>query len=196
MNEITYVPPTVPSFRLDLRSDPDFTRKGWGRKLKALGGDFTECRGDAYTRFCTVPNTPEGVAWAASASATFGGESRRGIVIVLNPSPRSNEIQSANVVHEIQRDNALEGIERAVSNFIAWHRRWWDEKGRAAAEAQLERDRRHREYLRQQAPKWVSDKVREALKLGVEPEVIREAVNRALMDHATELSVGSQEVRS
>jgi hypothetical protein len=43
------------SVEMHLSGSSDFTRKGWGKKVKAAGGRYSECRGDATERYVTVP---------------------------------------------------------------------------------------------------------------------------------------------
>jgi len=40
---------------IHLNSSPDFTRKGYGKKVKAVGGKFAECRGYSSIRFVHIP---------------------------------------------------------------------------------------------------------------------------------------------
>lgn len=54
------VAPAPTSFELHLNPSPDFTREGWGRKVKAVEGKFAACRGHTDIRFVTVPNTDAG----------------------------------------------------------------------------------------------------------------------------------------
>jgi len=59
--------------RLDLRNDPEFVKK-FGKKVKAAGGSYSECRGHQSTRFVTLPCEQEALIneiWAA-----FGGWER------------------------------------------------------------------------------------------------------------------------
>jgi hypothetical protein len=42
----------LPSVRLDLYANPEFPRK-FGARVRAMGGNFTECRGSNHTRFVT-----------------------------------------------------------------------------------------------------------------------------------------------
>lgn len=39
----------------------DFTTKGWAKKVKAVGGTYSQARGYADRRFVTLPTTPEGL---------------------------------------------------------------------------------------------------------------------------------------
>lgn len=39
---VEFVMPEIPTFRLDIGADPDFCAKGHGKRLKALGGTYTE----------------------------------------------------------------------------------------------------------------------------------------------------------
>lgn len=48
-----FVPPT--HIELQLGTNPDFTRRGFGRKVTKVGGRFSHARGDASYRFVTIP---------------------------------------------------------------------------------------------------------------------------------------------
>ena len=48
---------------MHLSSSPAFTRR-FGKKVKALGGRYSHCRGDCSKRFVTLPTTPEGALLA------------------------------------------------------------------------------------------------------------------------------------
>jgi len=56
---------------LHLDGSPDFTRKGWARKVKAIGGRYSECRGIDTRRFVTLPASDEGLKLAAELSKAF-----------------------------------------------------------------------------------------------------------------------------
>lgn len=40
---------------MHLSSDPDFTRKGWSRRVVKAGGRYSACRGDSEVRFVQFP---------------------------------------------------------------------------------------------------------------------------------------------
>lgn len=60
-----------PMVEIQISCDSDFSRKGFSRKVKALGGDFTECRGGTVERYVTLPATPAGLALADELHRTF-----------------------------------------------------------------------------------------------------------------------------
>ena len=65
------VNPTIGSFELHLYPSADFTAKGWGRKLRKLGGDFRAARGHDDIRFVFVPNTEPGRKLCGELLARF-----------------------------------------------------------------------------------------------------------------------------
>jgi hypothetical protein len=61
------------SIRMDLRNDPEFVKK-YGKKVKAVGGSYSECRGHQSTRFVVLPSSEDvliNTIWAE-----FGGADR------------------------------------------------------------------------------------------------------------------------
>lgn len=54
---------TIKSVRIDLGADPDFPKSAVARRLKAIGGKYSECRGNQDVRYVHAPlGTTEGVA--------------------------------------------------------------------------------------------------------------------------------------
>lgn len=70
------------AWELHLRPSPEFTKKGYGRKVRALGGRWNECRGYAYKRFVTLPDTPAGRALADILIAEFGPRNGKGTTVI------------------------------------------------------------------------------------------------------------------
>ena len=50
---------TTANWEIHCKPDAAFTRK-YGRKVKAVGGSYGDCRGYAETRYVVIPDSPEG----------------------------------------------------------------------------------------------------------------------------------------
>jgi len=62
---------TTASWEIHCDASSDFTKKGFGRKVKAVGGHFSKCRGYCDKRFVHIPDTPEGREVADAVIAAF-----------------------------------------------------------------------------------------------------------------------------
>ena len=73
---------------------PDFTRR-YGRRVRAVGGSYSECRGSTQYRNVEMPGTPEAFALADELLAELvkieGAKlSERTVLIADGPMPHSN----------------------------------------------------------------------------------------------------------
>jgi hypothetical protein len=173
---IQYVAPVVKDFRVDLSNDPEFTAKGFGKKLKALGGQYSECRGMETTRFLTVPNTPAGRSFAEDAIRVFGGSRRRGVkstTIVLHAG--SSSVRN---VYQVKDETVC--IDEIMKKFEGDHLAWWHKEGREEAVARAEREAQYLAERKAEAPAQVGKAILSALELGCDKEQIMEAVRLAL----------------
>ncbi len=100
MNDTNYIP-APKSVELHLRPSPEFSR--YSKKVKALGGQYNECRGNAYLRFVHLPWTEEGRALANKLIAELGyGKTVKTVVVVRGvDSFRGKHVHAWVVVHKI-----------------------------------------------------------------------------------------------
>lgn len=64
--------PDVPErIRVDISPDPDFTKRGWGMRVRKLGGSYSECRGYSDKRFVNLPFTADGRILANQLTKAF-----------------------------------------------------------------------------------------------------------------------------
>lgn len=62
---------------------PDFTSRGWGKRVRTLGGSYSECRGDRSTRFVRLPATRAGYALTGELLKAFQHKTRAVSVVVV-----------------------------------------------------------------------------------------------------------------
>lgn len=98
--------PAPQSVELHLSTSPEFSR--YSKKVKALGGRYSHCRGDVSRRFVTLPWTEEGRELANTLVAQFGTGSvicgkTTLIVRTCNRSFRGRHIHAWVIVHKIDR---------------------------------------------------------------------------------------------
>jgi len=102
---VNYIP-APKSIELHLGTSPEFSR--YSKKVKALGGTYTECRGYASHRFVHLPLTEEGRALANKLIAEFGRTAHKTTTVVRGlPSQfRGKHIHAPVVVHYIDKNEA------------------------------------------------------------------------------------------
>lgn len=100
MNATNYIP-APKSVELHLRPYREFSR--YSKKVKALGGRYNECRGNAYKRFVHLPWTEEGRALANKLIAELGyGKTVKTVVVVRGvDSFRGKHVHAWVIVHKI-----------------------------------------------------------------------------------------------
>lgn len=101
--------PAPKSIELHLGTSPEFSR--YSKKVKALGGRYSECRGDVPSRYVHLPWTEEGRALANTLVAQFGrGKSNcnRGTTLIARgvDSFRGRHIHAPVVVQHVDKDEA------------------------------------------------------------------------------------------
>lgn len=77
---------TTGTWEIHCNASPDFTRK-YGRKVKAVGGTYSVCRGYSEKRYVKIPNTPEGRKVADAVIREFGryhGSGRKNSCVVIS----------------------------------------------------------------------------------------------------------------
>jgi hypothetical protein len=102
--------PDLPErIRVDISPDPDFTKRGWGMRVRKIGGEYSECRGYADKRFVTLPFNADGRALASSLTKTFptpptfrGKGNRNKVTWVAEGLPVGTPAWVA--VHEVDKD--------------------------------------------------------------------------------------------
>jgi hypothetical protein len=181
-----FTPLPVLTFRFDIGADPDFTKKGYGHKLKALGGSFSECRGWLNgSRYLHIPNTPEGHRFAAYAGSRFGngsGAEKNCFTLVMGcPHGSYSAIRAADHVFYIREDHIVEDIEAAFARYDRQERAWWEREGRDAARREAERLAQDRARALASVPDKVAECVKRAAVLGASEHVIRGAFEVALL---------------
>jgi len=97
VNATNYIP-APKSVELHLRPSPEFSR--YSKKVKALGGRYSECRGNAYKRFVHLPWTEEGRALANRLIEEFGYGKTTAIVRGVDPF-RGKHVHAWVRVHSI-----------------------------------------------------------------------------------------------
>jgi hypothetical protein len=181
-----YDPPVVETIRIDLSTDPDFTSKGWGRKLKAIDGWFNEARGYATCRCVFVPTSPAGLALAAQLLALFPRKRREGTTVVLHnvtgavfpPGGWPTPVTVGDVAPSADPAQALAAI---LETFKAYAVRWWETEGRRlAAEAEARKAANLAARLAE-APGDLAAMVRRVRGLGLSEAEVRGAVEVALL---------------
>lgn len=107
MNITNYIP-APKSVELQLSPSPEFSR--YSKKVKALGGRYNECRGNAYRRFVTLPWTDEGRELANKLVAEFGTGSlscgKTTLIVRGDETFRNKHVHAWVIVHKINRSDA------------------------------------------------------------------------------------------
>ncbi len=94
--------PQPKAVELHLGTSPEFTR--YSKKVKALGGRYSDCRGNAYKRFVDLPWTPEGRELANKLIAEFGRGKRTTAIVRGVNSYKGKHVNAPVVVHYIDRN--------------------------------------------------------------------------------------------
>lgn len=189
-----FVAPVVNSFELHLSGDTGFTSGSWGRKVKDLGGSYSECRGYHDGRSVDVPNTAPGRKLAAELIARFSG------YVPLAPKGKTTVILrriegecayrgdgSANLEVQYVEPSAdallvLAQLGVLLSNYEERCRVRWERSGRAAAIRKAEENERRAVELKAAAPEVAAAAVRRALELGCSLEEVRAAIAPVLAE--------------
>jgi hypothetical protein len=102
---VNYIP-APKSIELHLGTSPEFSR--YSKKVKALGGTYSECRGHASYRFVSLPLTEDGKALANKLIAEFGRHAHKTTTVVrgIPRDFRGKHIHAPVVVHYIDKNEA------------------------------------------------------------------------------------------
>lgn len=105
MNATTNYIPAPKSIELHLGTSPEFSR--YSKKVKALGGRYSECRGHRSNRYVHLPWNEEGRSLANRLVAEFGRGDRRTVAIVRGvDSFRGRHVHAQVVVRYIDKNDA------------------------------------------------------------------------------------------
>lgn len=181
-DEFPCVVPPFSELRIDLPSDPDFTRKGWGRRVKSVGGHYSEARGHVSHRFVHVPASEEGVALASSLLNAFAPSEGRGEILVIvsfKSTPTWARFHDQFRFRRARVENSLTWLSDCLEKTRASYRAWWDREGRPAAARQAKLEAESRAHLRKIAPEQIAALVCTAIKeRGLTVEQVQAAVAR------------------
>jgi hypothetical protein len=102
---VNYIP-APKSIELHLGTSPEFSR--YSKKVKALGGTYSECRGYASHRFVHLPLTEDGKALANKLISEFGRPANKTTTVVrgLPADFRGKHIHAPVVVHYVNKNEA------------------------------------------------------------------------------------------
>lgn len=93
--------PQPKSIELHLGTSPEFTR--YSKKVKALGGRYSDCRGHASKRYVTLPWSDEGRALANKLFEEFVWCPKTTLIVRGVDSYRNKHVQAWVIVHKIDK---------------------------------------------------------------------------------------------
>lgn len=93
--------PQPKAIELHLGTSPEFTR--YSKKVKALGGKYSDCRGNASKRFVTLPWSDEGRALANKLFEEFVWCQKTTLIVRGVDSYRNKHVQAWVIVHKIDK---------------------------------------------------------------------------------------------
>jgi hypothetical protein len=96
--------PAPESIELHLSSSPLFSK--YAKKVKALGGRYTECRGHSHTRYVHLPLTSEGRSLANRLIAEFSARPATTVIARGVDSFRGRHVHAPVVVQRVSRSAA------------------------------------------------------------------------------------------
>jgi hypothetical protein len=96
--------PAPKSVELHLSPSPEFSR--YSKKVKALGGRYNQCRGNAHRRFVTLPWTDEGRTLANELVFEFRTGPKTTLIVRGDDSFRGKHIHAWVIVHKIDAGDA------------------------------------------------------------------------------------------
>jgi hypothetical protein len=186
-----FIDPVVNTFELHIWGGPDFTRLAWARKVKDLGGSYSECRGYNDTRFVFLPNTAPGRKLAAEIGTQFP---RRGKLTLIfrdvEGTWRRGEGSSNLTVQEIAAEGrepaaVLDSIAGCLRRFEARAQAWWERKGFAAAVARVNEEKEAERWRKARALADAAASARLAFARGHSTSDVMRAVETALFRAAS-----------
>lgn len=195
-----FIAPIVHEFEIHLCGDPGFTSGPWGRKVKDLGGRYTECRGYHDGRTVDVPNTAPGRKLAAELIVRFSGYvplAPKGKTTVIlrriegecayrGEGSANLEVNYVNSCREQREEDGAADVLKQLGALLTKYeercRVRWERVGRPAAIRKAEDDARWAAQMKAAAPEAAAAAVRRALELGCSVEEVRAAVEPALAE--------------
>jgi hypothetical protein len=96
--------PAPKSVELHLSPSPEFSR--YSKKVKALGGRYNQCRGNAHRRFVTLPWTDEGRTLANELVFEFRTSPKTTLIVRGGDSFRGKHVHAWVIVHKIDAGDA------------------------------------------------------------------------------------------
>jgi hypothetical protein len=182
VDEFPCVFPGVKEFELHISPDPDFTAKGWGKRVKALGGRFSEARGMNDRRFVHVPATEKGVLLVADILCSFPPIAMRKTLVIARTGGGVPSYARLNdqFHYDSRHPNALVWVQNCLAKVETSYGAWWSSEGRLRAVAEAAQKREHEAELKAAAPGVVEAAVRDAVARGVSVEELRAAFERGL----------------
>lgn len=91
--------PQPKEVELHLGPSASFTK--YSKRVKALGGKYSDCRGNTYKRFVTLPWTPEGRELADKLVAEFGWSKDTTLIVRGVDRFRGKHVHACVVVHHV-----------------------------------------------------------------------------------------------
>lgn len=186
-----FIAPVVNTFELHIWGGPDFTRLAWARKVKDLGGRYSECRGYEDQRTVYLPNTAPGRKLAAELGVQF--PCRKQMVLIFRDVEgtwRRGEGSSNLVVQYIATEGrepaaVLDAIAACLRRFEARAQAWWEREGFAAAVAQVNAEKEAEAWRKARALADAASSARTAFARGHSPSDVLRAVQTALFRAAS-----------
>lgn len=96
--------PAPRQIEIHLGTSPEFSR--YSKKVKALGGRYSDCRGYASSRYVHLPWSDEGRALANKLIAELGKGSRTTVIVRGVDSFRGKHVHAPVIVHYINQQDA------------------------------------------------------------------------------------------
>ena len=102
--------PQPTEVELHLGTSPEFTK--YSKRVKALGGKYSDCRGNTSKRFVTLPWTPEGRELADKLVAEFGWSKKTTLIVRGVERFRNQHVHAWVIVHHVvpSEGNACERL--------------------------------------------------------------------------------------
>lgn len=102
--------PQPKAVELHLGTSPEFSK--YSKRVKALGGKYSDCRGNTSKRFVTLPWTPEGRELADKLVAEFGWSKKTTLIVRGVDRFRNKHVHAWVIVHHVvpSEGNACERL--------------------------------------------------------------------------------------
>lgn len=186
-----FASPVVNTLELHIWGGPDFTRLAWARKVKDLGGRYSECRGYEDMRFVFLPNTAPGRKLAAELGAQFPYRGQLVLIFrdVEGTWQRGNG-ESNLVVQYLAAEGrepaaVLDSIAACLRRFEARAQAWWEREGSATAVARVNQEKQAERERKAHALAQAANSAAAAFERGHSVEAVVRAVQTALFRAAS-----------